>query len=59
MSQSPSVALVTGGARGIGAALAERIVAQGGQVVVADVDERAGRRSSAGSAVVPGSWPAT
>lgn len=43
MSQSPSVALVTGGARGIGAALAERIVARGGQVVVADVDERAGR----------------
>lgn len=42
MQHSPSVALVTGGARGIGAALAEQVVARGGQVVVADVDERAG-----------------
>lgn len=38
----PQVALVTGGARGIGAAIAERVVAGGGRVVVADVDETAG-----------------
>ncbi len=36
------LALVTGGARGIGAAIAEQIVADGGRVVVADVDETAG-----------------
>lgn len=38
----PQVALVTGGARGIGAAIAERVAAGGGRVVVADVDEAAG-----------------
>jgi NAD(P)-dependent dehydrogenase (short-subunit alcohol dehydrogenase family) len=41
-SHGPSVSLVTGGARGIGAALAAQVVARGGQVVVADVDEPAG-----------------
>lgn len=43
MQQGPSVAVVTGGARGIGAAIAEGVVARGGRVVVADVDEVAGR----------------
>jgi NAD(P)-dependent dehydrogenase (short-subunit alcohol dehydrogenase family) len=42
MDSSPAVALVTGGARGIGAAIVEGVVAAGGRVVVADVDERAG-----------------
>jgi NAD(P)-dependent dehydrogenase (short-subunit alcohol dehydrogenase family) len=36
-------ALVTGGARGIGAAIARQWVAAGGRVVVGDVDDRAGR----------------
>lgn len=36
------VALVTGGARGIGAAIARRVIAGGGAVVVADLDADAG-----------------
>lgn len=36
------VAVVTGGARGIGAAIARRVVAGGGAVVVADLDGEAG-----------------
>ena len=39
-----SIALVTGGARGIGAAIAARHVASGGAVLVTDVDDEAGRR---------------
>jgi NAD(P)-dependent dehydrogenase (short-subunit alcohol dehydrogenase family) len=35
-----AVALVTGGANGIGAAAARRPAARGARVVVADVDER-------------------
>jgi NAD(P)-dependent dehydrogenase (short-subunit alcohol dehydrogenase family) len=35
-----AVALVTGGANGIGAAAARRLAARGARVVVADVDER-------------------
>lgn len=38
------VAVVTGGARGIGAAIARRVVASGGSVVVADLDQEAGER---------------
>ncbi|GAA1103983.1 hypothetical protein GCM10009668_23810 [Nocardioides dubius] len=34
--------LVTGGAKGIGAAIARAVVAEGGRVVVADVDDHAG-----------------
>ncbi|AMW22197.1 MULTISPECIES: glucose 1-dehydrogenase [Mycobacteroides] len=39
--------IVTGGARGLGAAFARRIVSEGGQVVVADVLEDDGRRLAA------------
>lgn len=38
-----SVALVTGGARGIGAAIAARVVSSGGSVLVTDVDDDEGR----------------
>jgi NAD(P)-dependent dehydrogenase (short-subunit alcohol dehydrogenase family) len=39
-----TVALVTGGARGIGAAIAARHVAAGGRVLVTDIDDEAGER---------------
>src|SRR5437763_11106902 len=42
-----AVALVTGGARGIGAAVARTFVAEGAVVVIADVLEEEGRRQAA------------
>lgn len=39
------VAIVTGGARGIGFACVERLLAEGAQVVIADIDEDAGREA--------------
>jgi 3-oxoacyl-[acyl-carrier protein] reductase len=39
-------ALVTGGAKGIGAATAERLAAEGAHVVVADFDEQAARETA-------------
>jgi glucose 1-dehydrogenase len=41
------VAIVTGGARGIGLAIARRFVAEGAQVVIADVDAARGEASAA------------
>ncbi|MFI9202359.1 SDR family NAD(P)-dependent oxidoreductase [Streptomyces sp. NPDC053048] len=41
------VALVTGGASGIGAAVAERLVARGGHVVIADIDTDRGNAVAA------------
>ncbi|WP_270373699.1 SDR family NAD(P)-dependent oxidoreductase [Marinicauda sp. Alg238-R41] len=42
MAQSDRVAIITGGARGIGAACARRFVEEGVRVVIADVEEDAG-----------------
>ena len=44
MGLENKVAIVTGGAKGIGLAIARRFVADGARVVVADVDEEAARR---------------
>ncbi len=43
MELSGKVALVTGGASGIGAAACRRLAALGARIVVADVDEERGR----------------
>src|SRR3954463_12186756 len=40
-------AIVTGGARGIGLAIAKRFVAEGARVVIADIDESAGKAAVA------------
>ena len=40
-------AIVTGGARGIGLAIARRYVAEGARVVIADIDESAGKAAVA------------
>jgi NAD(P)-dependent dehydrogenase (short-subunit alcohol dehydrogenase family) len=44
------VAIVTGGASGIGFAAAERLLAEGATVVIADIDGSAGERAAAGLA---------
>jgi glucose 1-dehydrogenase len=42
MQLTDKIAIVTGGARGIGLAIAQRFVAEGARVVIGDVDEAAG-----------------
>src|SRR3954451_23982127 len=41
-------AIVTGGARGIGLAIARRFIAEGARIVIADIDESAGKAAVAG-----------
>ncbi|MEL7526800.1 MAG: SDR family NAD(P)-dependent oxidoreductase, partial [Pseudomonadota bacterium] len=45
MSLENKVAIVTGGARGIGFAIAKRFVSDGAKVVVADIDDAAGEEA--------------
>ena len=47
MDLKGQIALVTGGAEGIGAGIAERLAAEGVYVVIADLDEKAGRATAA------------
>ncbi|MCL4168816.1 UNVERIFIED_CONTAM: hypothetical protein GTU68_058542, partial [Idotea baltica] len=47
MSLENKVAVVTGGARGIGLAVASRFVSEGAKVVIADIDEEAGQAAVA------------
>ncbi len=46
MSLENKVAIVTGGARGIGLAVARRFASDGARVVIADIDEDAGSRAA-------------
>ena len=46
MSLENKVAVVTGGARGIGLSVASRMLAEGAKVVIADIDEEAGQTAA-------------
>ena len=56
MKLKDKVAIVTGGANGIGYAIARRYVAEGARVVIADIDAEAGE-AAARSSAMPTSWP--
>ena len=45
---SNKVAVITGGASGIGAGTVERFIAEGARCVVADIQEEAGKKLAAG-----------
>ena len=45
MNLSGKVTIVTGGASGIGYAIAERFVADGAKVMIADIDEARGAKA--------------
>lgn len=47
MSLKDKVAIITGAARGIGYACAERFLADGAKVVLADIDEKGGEKAAA------------
>jgi len=53
MGAEPKVAIVTGGAQGIGASICARLLAAGHAVVIADVDVEAGREAEA---ALGGAW---
>ena len=54
MQLENKVAIVTGGARGIGLAIAKRYVAEGAKVIIADVDTAAGEGALRARSTIPG-----
>ncbi len=52
-SGRPARTLITGGAGGIGAHFAQRFIAEGAQVIIADTNEAAARANGSGADVVP------